>query len=109
MSPPVAATRSPRRTLDGHVAFTARHVHAGDGDANRVAQTESPTSAAPREAHSRGIQDVVVVQVRAQPDEAFDRNIVQLHEESVRIQPGDDTRTFIAESPLEISEALDFH
>src|SRR5262245_61352537 len=107
MSPPVAATESPRRYVDGHIAFPARDVHTRDRHANRIPQAESFASASPHEAHTGWVEDEVIVQIRAQPDEAFHRNIVQLHEEPVWIQPGDDTRTLIAESPLEVAEALD--
>ena len=61
MSPPVAATRSPRRYVDGHIALSARDVHTRDRHANRIPQAESFASASPHEAHTRWVEDEVIV------------------------------------------------
>src|SRR5262249_4019529 len=107
MSPPVAATGSPRRNLDGQIAFPARDVDPRHRDLHGVAEAESPAGAAPREAEACGIQPEAAVQIQAEPDESFHWNVLQLDEESLRKQPGDDTRTLFAESPLEKAEPLD--
>src|SRR5262245_17704265 len=106
MSPPMSATRSPRWCFDGQIALARRHVHTRHRHPNRVAQAEASAGAAAGESNARGIQHEIVVEVETDADEPIDRDVVELDEEAVRNQAGDDTRTLLAKSPLQKPQTL---